>query len=655
MHGPAGGRRRCPVEPADPGVSGAAASPPRERGSALVVVILLCSVLALLGLLLLQIADTDSALVRRTREREQIVQAAESGARMVKAWFDAPVSGERAAARRTFLGRFDLREAARFERARRIIDADGNPATATVAADGTPGRERWRDGRALWADAALLDLFHKPWHGGVPVALLGNAAGADILLEDRGGVDLLDEINHALFGNQTDGIRIDRIAVFSPRRNAAFEPLGFATIEVVASLHRSLDRTAGIPQAAPGGRALGRATVRMGLAEVRAGSPRGPLAACGNLSAGGALRAAWGRVTAGGDIHLQSPDPDADIASTWPWRDERSHISGFDPGDPHERWLAHAPAVVEDPWLTVVAGGTLTGYAGFPAQPFPHDPAGPIDADHSNLFQSGQADCPAFDHALWRGRLLQTAPGDASEAHVWHLVPEPGTGLYRRSGLGPARSVREWTHGREGIFFFDTMDGLPPHPGNLAPPVSIVGGDWHAAGLIIMNARSFEITAAAGRPVAVLPPGEPWDDADGDGAWSPPETFVNLRYPDRTDASGHPESFAMDPSAAGIGVVVTPEGDEHRIATTTSRDPRGLPLLVSVNFHGVLYNAGDIVADGDATCFGTVIAGGDVVTRTPGAPTARFLYDERMSRGEWPPPDIAMPRTWITFWEVEGL
>jgi hypothetical protein len=111
----------------------------------------------------------------------------------------------------------------------------------------------------------------------------------------------------------------------------------------------------------------------------------------------------------------------------------------------------------------------------------------------------------------------------------------------------------------------------------------------------------------------------------------------------------------MDPSAAGIVSIVTPEGDAHRVATTPSRDPKGLPILLPVNLFGVLYNAGDIVADSDAMHFGSLLAGGNVITKTPGAASARILYDERLASGEWPPAEIAMPRTWITFWEVDGL
>ena len=627
----------------------------RMRGSALVIVVLLCSVLAALGLLLLQMADTESSLVRRTREREQIVQAAETGARMVKAWFDAPITGERGSPRRTFLGRFDLRDAARFDRSARLIDADGNPATAAVHADGSAGREPWREGRALWSDGALLDFFHKPWRGGIPETLLGTAAGPDLLLLDREGTDLLDEINHALFGNQQDGIRIERIAIYAPRRNAAFERLGMATIEVTAVLHRRLDRTGSVPLVPAGARSAGRLSVRMGLAEIPTDLPRGPLQACGDITVGGQLRAAWGRVTAAGDIHLATSDPDHDIASTWPYRGDGSHIAGILPGEPLERWLSHAPAVIEDPWLQVLAGGSLFGMEGM-AQPFPHDPDAAIDGDHSNLFQgSAGIGCPALDHALWKRLVMQTPPGDPADAHTWYLVPEPGTGLYRRFGRGPARSVRDWTHGQEGIFFFDTMDGAPPRAGNLAPPVTITGGDWHVAGIMIMNVQSFEASAVRGRLRAVLPPGEPYGDADGSGSWSAGETFVNLRYPDVVDAAGSPGDFVMDPLAAGNASIVTPEGDEHTVTTTLSRDPRGFALLAEVNLFGVLYNAGDIVADGEATHFGSLLAGGNIIARTSGSPSARVLYDERLGLGQWPPPEIAMPRTWVTFWEVEGL
>ena len=81
------------------------------------------------------------------------------------------------------------------------------------------------------------------------------------------------------------------------------------------------------------------------------------------------------------------------------------------------------------------------------------------------------------------------------------------------------------------------------------------------------------------------------------------------------------------------------------------RDSRGITLIAQVNLFGVLYNSGDIVAEGEALHYGSVIAGGNVVQRTAGRHTPFIYFDERLNTGVWPPPEIDIPRTYITYWQ----
>ncbi len=630
-----------------------------ETGSALLLAILVSAILGTIGVIYLQIATTEMRIAGRARDRDQLLAVAESGTLAVKAWFDTPVSGDPsdpAAVRHLFLGRFDLRDPAAFDRTRRLLDTDGDPSTSPVAADGSPGREFYRQGREILAGFPHLDLFGKPYRGSVATALMGPPEGPDIVLQDRAGViDLLDEINAVLFPRQEETGRIERIEISGPQMEIAGPPaarLGVATVQVTAAKCRPMTIEAGVPVLAPSARCEGRAIVRMGLAEIPAGAPEGPLESCGDITATGSLRARWGRVTAEGDLRLSAPadELDSSVASGFPYASLSRHIQGMTSGDALADWLGDADPSVEDPWLNVVAGGRLIGYEGLPDQPFPYDLSRAIDRDHSNLFQRvAGVTCAAFDYDVWKRIALSGGPGGRG-AH--YLSFDSATGLFRENGSGPARSVRDWTDRQMGIFFFDTTDGERPNPGNLTPPIVISGGTWGTAGVIYLNAASFRADGAAGSPRVVLPPGEPFDDGNHDGLRDSAEPFVNLRYATEIGSGTSAGEFFKEIAAGSSVVAASPDGESYAVTTTLDRDGRGLPILAPVNLMGVLYTSGAFIAEGDAVYYGSVLAGGNVTQPSAPSDTPIILFDERLNTGLWPPPEIAVPRTFLTFWQT---
>jgi hypothetical protein len=306
---------------------------------------------------------------------------------------------------------------------------------------------------------------------------------------------------------------------------------------------------------------------------------------------------------------------------------------------------------VEDPWLRVMAGSDLTGWAALADHPFPFDPNRPADRDHSNLFQRVNGlSCPSFPYVAWKDLVSSRLAG---EPGVHYFAWDAGSGLFRENGTGPSRSVRDWTHQREGIFFFDTTDGLPPSGSNLTPAVVIAGGEWSAAGFIYLNASSVRVDGAAGNARVLIPPGEPWDDADLDLAADATEAFVNLQYATTVESGSPSDEFHRHPLASATATAVSMAGEAYAVSTTSSWDPRGLPIAAPVNLFGILYNAGDIVAEGEAVHFGSLVAGGSFIQNAPGAPSPVIYYDARIGRGEWPPPEIAIPRTFVTFWQTQ--
>ncbi|MFQ5700692.1 MAG: hypothetical protein ACE5HU_02495, partial [Acidobacteriota bacterium] len=180
-------------------------------------------------------------------------------------------------------------------------------------------------------------------------------------------------------------------------------------------------------------------------------------------------------------------------------------------------------------------------------------------------------------------------------------------------------------------------------------------GDVVTDAKIYLNAVSFFVDQARGHARAIIAPGEPFDDENGDHAHDPTETFINLRYPLSLGAGGRSDSFLEDPSAAQASMVVAPGGESYQVQTTTGRDERGLPIVAPVNFMGVFYNAGNIIGEGTATYFGALVAGGDVRQTSVHADSPTIYFDQRLELGLWPPPEIAIPRTYITLWQSSGF
>lgn len=628
------------------------------RGSALLITMLVTAILTVLGLGFLAMADTESLIASTGRNSEQVVHTAETGVRMVKAWFDQPVSGNPSVSTQVlhrFLDAFDLRNPAFYDRTHRLFDHDGDPNTPFVIADGSAGRPYYRQGRTLWSPSSYLDLFHKPYRGDLTTTFMGTEDGPDILIEDRPGVvDLLDVLNQRLFTEQMQAGRITRIAIYAPP-SAPFAGTvrrrGICTVEVTAAKYRRMTNMGIIPVVAPGAEKIGEVTLRAVLSEVPGTAANGPLESCGPLTSTGPLNARWGRVIVGGDVTL-SPDLHADVASAFPYQSFPRRISGSAPGDDYYVWSNDADQTIEDPWLKVLTASDIATYAASGDQPLPYDQAALIDEDHSNLFQQiAGVDCGHLGY----GRMKSAAASGDEAAR--YFAYDSATGLFKEWGTGPARSVRDWTHGQEGLFFFDTKDGLEPNgfgPGdpqtNLTPPLAIQGTDWNFSGLLYLNAESIAVSNVNGVNRVIIPPGEPFDDVNANGRRDAGENYVNLWYP-TTVVQGAPGStFSKNPAGGQTGNATSPDQEFYSYSTSAAYDAQGIPITGQVSLFGVLYNAGDIVAEGTARHYGSLIAGAAVVQNTAGAGTPEILFDQRLNTGTWPPAEITFPRTQLSLW-----
>ncbi|NIL99998.1 MAG: hypothetical protein GTN89_03380 [Acidobacteria bacterium] len=602
----------------------------RERGSALVIALLVTVVLALLGISFLLMAETENRIAQNERLSAQAYFAGQSTLRVVKSWFDSPAGGVAVPA---------LADVDRTRR--RIIDeTDPYDPNDVTNADGTLGSAPYyKQGVDLDGDT-LDDIFDRPYRVGALHQFLGTEDGPDIVIDEADSTSAvyLRALEQTLLpgypGNNL-AFRIARIDLFAPPyarvAGGGWGRYGLATVRVLVRLLNTAT-----------GRVAAEREVTAMLGEVPYWGAYGPLHSCAELTLTGTpMTVHWGAVTAVESMRLPAtigdlpsglprelpvvPRADA-LLSTLSWADWTTEVAGQAAEDPWVRFLPAlnlvAPAVPTDPHPYPSPWGGWT--SGDP-------PPGPCCDVYSHVFQDQLlVGCPYYDYDDWK------AVATSGERGV-HYFSWDGT-RFVEDGVGAAGTLQALTDGREGIFFFDTTDGLAPHDDdlngamdNLTPAITITGG-WDFRGVLYANAVSFGFNAATGVDRQIRAPGEPFLDADSDGAFDAGESFVNLDYP-TTSGTAFDAPTILD---AGI------------------RDDRGPAITMPVSMHGLLINQGAFEATGTGTVYGSVVAVGGVtqVVADGSQPTPRLIFDASILDG-FPPVGWDLPRVTVTGWVTE--
>ncbi len=157
-----------------------------ERGSALVIAVLVMAIMTLLGVSFLLMADTENKIAENERLSAQALYFGEGVAREVKRWFDRPpytTAGDKNLSRPTV---------GVLNRTRRHIDLDGAAGPSVgVKATGSLALPRYKEGVDIDGDGND-DIFDKPYRSDPKDMFVGTLDYPDIEMDrspDKNPVD----------------------------------------------------------------------------------------------------------------------------------------------------------------------------------------------------------------------------------------------------------------------------------------------------------------------------------------------------------------------------------------------------------------------------------------------------------------------------------
>lgn len=621
-----------------------------ERGSAMIIAVLVTVILTLLGISYLLMAETENRIAENERLSDQALFAGEAGVRMVKRWFDKPQAASN----------LINPPLAIIDRSLRLIDADGDPATAPVAADGSLANPFYKQDIDFDADG-IDDVFEKPYRSDVFNTLLGTEQGPDMRIDETfssaAKTFLTNLSTRLLSGYPANNVqaRITQIDVYAPPYvdvAGTWTRYGMATVKATARIYKIL----------PGGaeQLLAERMIKAVLNETPFPGPYGPLHSCDTLSWNGDFTVHWGASTSLSGSDLSNNH--AKVRSSWPRAippgERLDLLWGYDNDANFAAYKAQIDGeAVEDPWFRFLSGGPLAdapttadqpwafawdGVSALDDQQWPNHDNNPDDGSHSNVLQNQpMVTCPHFEYDLWKS----IATSGSSDVHYY--VWSSGTS-FKENGTGTARTFRDITDQKEGLFFFDTTDGIAPYDNdadgefdNLTPEITIQGGTWGTRGFVYLNTNSFKTSGVAGRAATFKAPGEPFQDKNQNGRWDAGENWVNLDYPtgDIEDpiVADAADDMADDGSTGG-GVAV--------------RNNNGPEIAGEAAVWGILYNNGYWDSTGNATYYGSVTSYQGIGELNPTAGTPEMYWDEDIIKN-WPPEDWDLPRVIISRWETD--
>jgi len=633
----------------------------------MVIAILVSVIMTLLGVSYLMMAETENRIAENERLSDQALFTGEAATRMVKRWFDRPANAVN----------LINPTLAVIDRSLRQIDADGDPGTTPVAADGSASKPYYKQNIDLNGDS-IDDVFDKPYRDDLYNTLLGTEAGPDMRIDEGysiGAKTFLGNLSTRLLSgypasNGSHQARITRIDVYGPPYvNVAgtWTRYGMATVKIVARIYKDLPS---------GEEVLSERMIKAVLNETPFPGPFGPLHSCDALAWNGDFKVHWGAGTAvsSSDLHNNHKKQSASLPRITPLGEKLDTLWFY---NDDAGFAAYKTAIdgleVEDPWFRYLSGGPIADATNGNVQPDPFtwtpgnpladgdlpyhpsdtDPTDPYydpnmdgvadnwDGSHANMVQKFPVGCPSFPYDTWKE--IATSGGGDVHYYVWTSDTS-----FKENGVGTAQTFRNITDNQTGLYFFDTRDGLPPYDNdsdgaydNLTPEISMSGGTYGFRGLVYLNADTFQTTGLNGRPATFNAPGEPFQDKNINGRFDPGENWINLNYP----ASIGNEFYANASDTLQADGTMGGPGTEMR-------NSRGPDMAGDASIWGILYTNGYWDATGNATYYGSVISYQGIGQSSPTGGTPDIYWDQSI-QDDWPPAGWDLPRVIITRWETD--
>ncbi|HEY0142149.1 MAG TPA: pilus assembly PilX N-terminal domain-containing protein [Thermoanaerobaculia bacterium] len=546
-----------------------------QKGSALLVTLMVMVGLSLIGLAFVALSETESAISVNERNSAQTLHVAEAGGLLVVEWFQNP----RWARDQNFMpANVDA-----IKVLRRVTQPDG-----TLVYEGR------------YKPAATQLLADRPFKPQFEHRFLGTENNPDILINDRTAPQFLAEFNIALFNrdttaaaaancsgcDNTEGGRVTEIRIYAPPIDGGFvnaapgwaDPatsgipaasgfhfggtrFGLATIRVTATKYNT-------PACGPyvaGCRQIAQRSVKLVVGEWPFPGPQGPIQSNANIATTGNYHIHWGQITSTLDTDLKRP------YVSLPWHNSYDRVAferGYEAAgaitetNEARQWVTDTTSAVvpvrhdwlyeligrtfEDPWYQARARGHIEQMK---STTDPHefrytnpalDPSGPAcnpcnagkgaSPGQSNMFQRQtkaerddyrNALFPRIDYDFWK----QVAISGDSQDNVYYLRHVTKDEFADRNGN--QRTFRQWVDvmsnppagtgpkSQPGFYFFDTANGLNPQNnrgGVLTPKVSMSGGKMQMKGFIYINTASFDVTGLDGYAGYYNMPGEAYQD-----------------------------------------------------------------------------------------------------------------------------------------------
>ena len=495
----------------------------KDRGSALLVSLMVMVGLSLLGLGFVAISETESAISVNERNYAQTLHVAEAGARTVAQWFNDPD--------------WALDNDLMPENTNAIKQKRENN---SIAAGSSAEYYKFSTTTDLLCDIPY-NKFEDKFYG-------IDAASADIVINSTTNSTFLNAFNTFLFTDTEEGGRVVDIRIYGPpvvagTTTTAASGLkfwnhdsgtryGLATIAVTAEKTRDGTAT---------GAVIARRTVRIVVAEFPLPGADGPLQSGEGTGTTGNFRVHWGKAISNQEIEVKRLNTSLPWLNAWniiPY--EKGYSTEHTPPGSDDYLIELVNKEFEDPWFWVSARGTATAPAGSPAtsgtdQLWLYSSINDVENAQGNSGFSGHFQNQNQDVIPTRKNTIFTRPvydvwkqialAGAGQQGVYYLRYDAGTGKWYDM-LGDSRFFHKWVNtkdgGEEGFFFFDTTTGANPqnldgttNTGILAPAVSLTsaqGNPFLMRGFFYLNLASFGTSGiqAGGRYCNY--PGEPFRD-----------------------------------------------------------------------------------------------------------------------------------------------